>query len=293
MRAAAKTNGEVEPGWQFWIDRGGTFTDVIAQSPRGDLTVRKLLSENRRQYADAAVTGILRILDESGTVGDHPPRIDAIKMGTTVATNALLERRGEPTVLAVTRGFGDALRIGYQNRPDIFALKIILPEQLYTAVVEIGERLSPDGTVLEAPDPDTVERDLRRHYDAGYRAVAVCFMHAYRNAAHERIAGDLARKIGFTQISLSHEVSPLRKLVSRGDTTVADAYLSPVLMRYIAGLKAGLDAHGLTTPHLMFMQSNGGLVDEVFFRGRDSILSGPAGGVVGMVGACGDTDGDR
>ncbi|TDJ47802.1 MAG: hydantoinase/oxoprolinase family protein, partial [Gammaproteobacteria bacterium] len=270
-------------GWQFWIDRGGTFTDVIGRAPDGSLHVRKLLSENPERYADAAVAGIDAIQRANG--GER--QIDAIKMGTTVATNALLERRGEPTVLAITAGFGDALRIGYQNRPDIFALHIRLPQQLYSAVIEVAERLDAQGAVLTPLDLAAVERRLQRQYDAGLRALAVCLLHAYRNGEHERAVGEIALRIGFEQISLSCDVSPLRKLVSRGDTTVADAYLSPVLARYIGRLKAGLAAAGLSTPQLMFMQSNGGLVDERFFRGKDSILSGPAGGVVGMVDAAG------
>jgi len=280
------TRSAHKEGWQFWIDRGGTFTDVIARAPDGSLRVRKLLSENPERYEDAAVAGIDAIWRAAGGEG----KIDAIKMGTTVATNALLERRGEPTVLAITEGFGDALRIGYQNRPDIFALDIQLPQQLYSAVVEVTERLDARGDVLTPLDMTAVEQQLRRQYDAGLRALAVCLMHAYRNGEHERAVGDIARRIGFEQISLSCDVSPLRKLVSRGDTTVADAYLSPVLAEYIGRLKAGLADAGLSTPHLMFMQSNGGLVDERFFRGKDSILSGPAGGVVGMVDAAG---GDR
>ena len=291
MSPASDSSQSKSRGWQFWVDRGGTFTDVVAQSPAGDLTVRKLLSENPERYDDAAVAGIATILDQCGHAGS--PRIDAIKMGTTVATNALLERRGEPTVLVITRGFGDALRIGYQNRPDIFALHIVLPELLYTAVVEVDARLDARGAALTAPDPEQVERDLQAMFDAGYRAVAVCFMHAYRNGEHERIVGEIARRIGFTQVSLSHEVGPLRKIVSRGDTCVADAYLSPVLARYIERLKRGLATARLSTPHLMFMQSNGGLVDESYFRGKDSILSGPAGGVVGMVGAAGSAGNRR
>jgi len=294
MPPAPRTNPANESGWQFWIDRGGTFTDVVARSPTGACIVRKLLSENPEHYDDAAVAGISRILADSTDSTDiATARIDAIKMGTTVATNALLERHGEPTTLVITRGFGDALRIGYQNRPDIFALNIQLPEQLYSAVVEADERVDAHGAVLTALDRERLAQDLRARFEAGHRAVAICFMHAYRNANHERIAGEIAGEIGFTQISLSHEVSPLRKLVGRGDTTVADAYLSPVLGRYIKRLKRGLIAAGLETSQLMFMQSNGGLVDEALFRGKDSVLSGPAGGVVGMVGASGPAGGDR
>ncbi|MGI9343412.1 MAG: hydantoinase B/oxoprolinase family protein [Gammaproteobacteria bacterium] len=293
MSSARSENNEHAPAWQFWIDRGGTFTDVIARSPDGNLTIRKLLSENRGRYDDAAVAGIERILNDAGVDRDGSVRVDAIKMGTTVATNALLERRGEPTVLVATRGFRDALRIGYQNRPDIFALNILLPEQLYARVIEVDERLDASGAVLMPPDADAIERDLRREFDAGYRSVAICLLNAYRNAEHERLVAAIATRIGFAQVSPSHEVSPLRKLVSRGDTTVADAYLSPVLMRYIERLKTGLADARLSTPHLMFMQSNGGLVDEAFFRGKDSILSGPAGGVVGMAGASATAGGNR
>jgi 5-oxoprolinase (ATP-hydrolysing) len=293
MSSARSENNEHAPAWQFWIDRGGTFTDVIARSPDGSLVIRKLLSEDPGRYDDAAVAGIERILEDAGVNRDGSVRVDAIKMGTTVATNALLERRGEPTVLVATRGFRDALRIGYQNRPDIFALNIKLPEQLYARVVEIDERLDASGGVLMPPAAAAIERDLRREFDAGYRSVAICLLNAYRNAEHERLVADVATRIGFAQVSPSHEVSPLRKLVSRGDTTVADAYLSPVLKRYIERLKTGLADARLSTPHLMFMQSNGGLVDEAFFRGKDSILSGPAGGVVGMAGASGTAGGNR
>jgi 5-oxoprolinase (ATP-hydrolysing) len=282
-------------GWQFWIDRGGTFTDVIGEAPDGELTVRKLLSENPGRYADAAVAGIEEIL-RSAEIASPPVgaiKIDAIKMGTTVATNALLERTGEPTVLIVTKGFGDALAIGYQNRPDIFALNIVLPERLYGAVVEVSERVDANGDVLTPMHPIDLGRRLSELHDEGYRACAICFMHAWRFAEHERLAGDIARKAGFDQVSMSHEVSPVRKLVSRGDTTVADAYLSPVLDRYMARLQAALGQAGLAPRELLFMQSNGGLVSREFFRGRDSILSGPAGGVVGMVGASAGVGGER
>jgi len=281
-------------GWQFWIDRGGTFTDVIGQAPDGTLTVRKLLSEDPGRYDDAAVAGMSEILaDNNNHKNSGPRKIDAIRMGTTVATNALLERQGEPTVLAISEGFGDALRIGYQNRPDIFALEIVLPEQLYDTVVEVPGRVDATGKILTPFQAGYFEQQLRPLYDKGYRSVAICFMHAYCYAEHERIAGDIARELGFRQISLSHEVSPLRKLISRGDTTVADAYLSPVLLRYIERLKKALHAADLSPDQLLFMQSNGGLVDEKCFRGKDSILSGPAGGVVGMVGASRQEAGDR
>jgi 5-oxoprolinase (ATP-hydrolysing) len=271
-------------GWQFWIDRGGTFTDVVARGPDNKLLVRKLLSENPDRYADAVVAGITEILAEYDTVGqDSAPEIDAIKMGTTAATNALLERRGEPTVLAITEGFRDALKIGYQNRPEIFALGISLPKQLYGAVLEVTERVAANGSVLVSLDTASLEAELRAFHAEGYRSIAICFMHAHLSPAHELTAGALAKRIGFGQVSLSHEVSPLQKLVSRGDTAVVDAYLSPVLAGYVERLRAALDQVSLTPTRLMFMQSNGGLTDENHFRGKDSVLSGPAGGVVGMV----------
>ncbi len=277
-------------GWQFWIDRGGTFTDVIGEAPDGALHVRKLLSENPQRYADAAVAGIKRILDAED---DRSGTIDAIKMGTTVATNALLERGGEPTVLLITKGFGDALAIGYQNRPEIFAQEIVLPKRLHGVVVEVAERVDAQGEILQVIETEALEAALRDLRAEGYRACAICFMHAYRFAEHERIAGDLARHAGFEQVSMSHEVSPLRKLIGRGDTTVADAYLSPVLARHIQGLRSGLAEQKLAPTQLMFMQSNGGLVGGRYFRGKDSILSGPAGGVVGMVGASREVGGDQ
>ena len=281
-------------GWQFWIDRGGTFTDVIGQAPDGTLTVRKLLSEDPDRYDDAAVAGMHEIIsDNDGLTDSKSRKIDAIRMGTTVATNALLERQGEPTVLAISEGFGDALRIGYQNRPDIFALEIALPEQLYGAVVEVSERIDASGRILIPFQAGHFEKRLGALYEEGYRSVAICFMHAYRYVEHERAAGIIAKQLGFRQISMSHEVSPLQKLISRGDTTVADAYLSPVLLCYIERLKKALHAADLVPEQLLFMQSNGGLVDEKYFRGKDSILSGPAGGVVGMVGTSRPAAGDR
>ena len=265
-------------GWQFWIDRGGTFTDVVAKAPDGRLTTHKLLSENPERYRDAAIQGIRDML---GLAADAPipaERIDAVKMGTTVATNALLERKGEPTLLIVTRGFADALRIAYQVRPRLFARNVVLPELLYSRVVEVDERVMADGTVETPLDLAAAEAEIRAAYDAGYRSVAIAFMHGYRYTAHESRVAALCRDIGFAQVSVSHEVSPLMKLVGRGDTTVVDAYLSPILRRYVDRVAAEI---GDTA--LMFMQSNGGLTDARRFQGKDSILSGPAGGIVGAV----------
>lgn len=257
-------------GWQFWVDRGGTFTDIVARRPDGRLLTHKLLSESPA-YADAAVAGVREILD-----GSQEP-VDAVRMGTTVATNALLERKGERTLLVITRGFRDALRIAYQNRPDIFARHIELPELLYERVIEVDERIAADGTVLRAPDLAALEGPLRQAYDDGIRAVAVVCLHSHLHPAHERAVGELAERTGFSQISLSSEVSPLMKLVPRGDTAVVDAYLSPVLCRYVSHI-----ADELRDVRLMFMQSNGGLTEAGQFRGKDAILSGPAGGIVGM-----------
>ncbi|WP_326801610.1 hydantoinase B/oxoprolinase family protein [Streptomyces sp. NBC_01788] len=261
-------------GWQFWVDRGGTFTDIVARRPDGRLVTHKLLSDNPARYADAAVAGIRELLDGS----DGPARsIEAVRMGTTVATNALLERTGERTLLVVTRGFRDALRIAYQNRPHIFARRIELPELLYERVVEVDERIAADGTVLRVPDLDALDGPLRQAYDDGIRAVAVACLHSHLHPAHERAVGELAARIGFPQISLSSEVSPLMKLVPRGDTAVVDAYLSPGLRRYVQHVSTELDG-----VRLMFMQSNGGLAEAGQFRGKDAVLSGPAGGIVGM-----------
>ncbi len=273
----------VKRKYQFWIDRGGTFTDVVMRGPDGALKTHKLLSENPEQYADAALQGIRDLL---GVPRDAPipaADIEAIKMGTTVATNALLERKGDRTLLVITRGFGDALRIGYQNRPRLFDRNIVLPEMLYEQVIEVAERLTARGDVLDEPDPEIVARDLQAAYDKGIRSAAIVFMHGYRFPAHEQTVAAIAREIGFTQVSVSHEVSPLVKLISRGDTTVVDAYLSPILRRYIDGIAAEIASHTAAAPRLMFMQSNGGLTDAHLFQGKDSILSGPAGGVVGMV----------
>ena len=267
--------------WQIWIDRGGTFTDLVARRPDGELVHHKLLSENPERYRDAAVQGIRELLGLGANDPVPAGRIEHVKMGTTVATNALLERKGDRTVFVTTRGFGDALRIGYQNRPDLFALQVVLPELLYETVVEAEERMAVDGEVLVELDEQALREQLQAAYDDGIRAVAVALLHGYRHTAHERRIGALCRDIGFTQVSLSHEASPLIKLVARGDTTVVDAYLSPILRRYVDQVAGELGA-GETGPALMFMQSNGGLTDARLFQGKDAILSGPAGGVVGM-----------
>ncbi|HTP91678.1 MAG TPA: hydantoinase/oxoprolinase family protein, partial [Xanthobacteraceae bacterium] len=306
--------------WEFWIDRGGTFTDVIGRRPDGKLVTHKLLSENPEAYRDAAVHGIRYLL---GLQRDEPipgDRIAAVKMGTTVATNALLERKGDRALLLITKGFRDALRIGYQARPKIFAKHIIKPDMLYERVVEVDERVRADGTVERPLDLDALRPALERAYADGIRAVAVVLMHAYRYGDHEQRVAALARQIGFPQVSASHEVSPLIKLVGRGDTTVVDSYLSPILRRYVAQVAGDLSpspggggaaakqpgwgsasggsggdgpfrraargdlfaAGGGEATRLMFMMSSGGLTAADLFRGKDAILSGPAAGVVGM-----------
>ena len=268
--------------WQFWVDRGGTFTDIVAKSPDGQLVSHKLLSENPVRYKDAAVQGIRDVLGLAPG-GDIPPdTIEHVKMGTTVATNALLERKGERTLFVTTRGFGDALRIGYQNRPRLFDLHIVLPGLLYERVIEVDERVDAGGEVLRPLDEDRVRADLQAAFDTGIRVVAVAFIHGYRHRDHEKRVGQICKEIGFTQVSLSHEVSPLVKLVARADTTVVDAYLSPILRRYVQQVADELGIGDGAGPRLMFMQSNGGLTDAHRFQGKDAILSGPAGGVVGM-----------
>ncbi|WOI13241.1 hydantoinase B/oxoprolinase family protein [Sulfitobacter sp. LC.270.F.C4] len=274
--------------WQFWVDRGGTFTDIVAKSPEGDLRTHKLLSENPEAYLDAAVHGIREILDLKADAPVPTGLIEAVKMGTTVATNALLERKGEKTVLFITKGMKDLLRIGYQNRPKLFDLNIVLPELLYDDVVEVDERLDADGNIVIALDTTAAREALSRAYGKGYRSVAIALMHSYRFPDHEQRLGDMAKQSGFTQISLSHEVSPLIKLVGRGDTAVVDAYLSPILRQYVSQVANALGAHSGGCERLMFMQSNGGLTDARLFHGRDAILSGPAGGVVGMVRSAGE-----
>jgi len=314
--------------WQIWIDRGGTFTDLVARRPDGTLATHKLLSENPEQYNDAAVQGIRDLLGLAPGGNIPPTSIRDVKMGTTVATNALLERKGDRTVLAITEGFGDALRIGYQNRPELFALHVVLPELLHEQVVEVGERIGADGKVARPLDEVRTRAGLQAAFDDGIRSVAVVLMHGYRYHEHENRVAELAESVGFTQISVSHRTIPLMKLVSRGDTTVVDAYLSPVLRRYVnqvrselatgsesttgpdaaagsesglgpatgpeatagsgSGVEAGASAGAEPGPgpgpgpKLLFMQSNGGLVDASRFQGKDAILSGPAGGVVGM-----------
>jgi 5-oxoprolinase (ATP-hydrolysing) len=267
--------------WDFWIDRGGTFTDVVGRAPDGALHPLKLLSENPGVYEDAAIEGIRRLL--GGQV--DPARIGTVKMGTTVATNALLERKGERTLLLITRGFRDALRIAYQARPDIFAKEIVLPEQLYERVIEVEERLRADGAVELPLDTGPLEGALEAARAEGIRAVAIVLMHAWRNPAHEAALAALACGMGFPQVSESHEVSPLVKLVGRGDTTVVDAYLSPILTRYVSRVAAALGTTppGEAGPTLQFMMSSGGMTAAERFQGKDALLSGPAGGVVGMV----------
>ncbi|MCX7660907.1 MAG: hydantoinase B/oxoprolinase family protein [Caldimonas manganoxidans] len=263
--------------WQFWIDRGGTFTDIVARRPDGSITTAKLLSENPEQYCDAAVAGIRRLLDLPPDALITPDRVECVKMGTTVATNALLERKGERTLLVTTRGFRDALRIAYQNRPRLFDRHIVLPELLYERVIEAEERMSADGQVIQALDVGALRAAMEAAYADGLRACAIVFMHGWRHTQHERAAAALARQIGFAQVSVSHEVSPLMKFISRGDTTVVDAYLSPILRRYVEQIAAEMPG----VP-LYFMQSSGGLTQADRFQGKDAILSGPAGGIVGM-----------
>ncbi|HSM94593.1 MAG TPA: hydantoinase/oxoprolinase family protein, partial [Rhizomicrobium sp.] len=262
--------------WKFFIDRGGTFTDVVAQAPDGTLSSHKLLSENPA-YDDAALEGIRRCLGVAANAAIPAERIGEVRMGTTVATNALLTRKGERTVLVTTKGLRDQLRIGYQHRPKLFALKIELPDMLYERVIEAGERVTAEGDVLTKLDEAALRRDLEAARKSGIEACAIVFLHGYRYPAHERRAAEIAREAGFMQVSISHDTVPLMKYVSRGDTTVADAYLSPVLSRYADRISRALGG-----TRLYFMTSNGGLVAPDFFRGKDAILSGPASGVVGM-----------
>ena len=274
----SQQNAAYKKQWQFWIDRGGTFTDIVACSADEELITRKLLSENPEQYPDAALEGIRRILGVESSAAIPAHCINHVKMGSTVATNALLERKGERVALVITRGFADALRIGYQNRPRLFDLNIRLPEMLYETVIEANERVGADGEIIQKLDEAALADELRGVFQQGIRAVAIVFMHGYRFQDHEQIAVRIAQATGFTQISVSHQASPLIKLVSRGDTTVMDAYLSPILRRYVDRI-----AETLGDTQLLFMQSSGGLTQADRFQGKDSILSGPAGGVVGMV----------
>jgi 5-oxoprolinase (ATP-hydrolysing) len=266
------------PRWHFWIDRGGTFTDIVARKPDGVMVTHKLLSEDPLRYRDAALAGIRDLLGIPREAAIPAARIAEVRMGTTVATNALLERKGEPVALFITRGFGDALRIAWQNRPRIFDRHIVLPELLYSAVHEVDERMGAHGEVIRAPDEEALKHEFAAAKAAGYNAVAIAFMHGYRHPAHEQLAARLALNCGFRQVSVSHEVSPLMKLVARGDTTVVDAYLTPVLRRYVDQVRSELP-----DTRLLFMQSSGGLTDAGRFQGKDSILSGPAGGIVGAV----------
>lgn len=265
------------PKWQFWIDRGGTFTDVVGRRPDGQLVTHKLLSDNPEQYRDAAVAGIRHLLGLQPGQPITPGLVDCVKMGTTVATNALLERKGEPTLLVTTRGFRDALRIAYQNRPRLFDRHIVLPELLYREVIEAQERVGAQGEMVQPLDEAHLRSALQAAHGRGLRSVAIVFLHGYRFTGHEAKARDIAREVGFTQVSTSHETSPMMKMVSRGDTTVVDAYLSPILRRYVEQVAAEMPG-----VKLFFMQSSGGLTDAHAFQGKDAILSGPAGGIVGM-----------
>ena len=275
------TNSSSKKGkWHFWIDRGGTFTDLVARTPAGELRPHKLLSENPEAYADAAIQGIRDLMGIAQNEPIPSRHIASIKMGTTVATNALLERKGEPVLLLTNAGFADALEIGNQARPHIFAREIKKPELLYEKVAEVGGRILDDGTVAQPLDEGAVRRSLERAYKDGMRAVAIVFMHAYKHPQHEQKAAAIARAAGFTQVSPSHEVSPLIKFIGRGTTAVVDAYLSPILRRYVDKLVRELDVEN-SNLQLMFMMSSGGLTAAHMFQGRDAILSGPAGGIVG------------
>ncbi len=276
MKVAGREQDVTTSQWQFWIDRGGTFTDIVAKKPDGSLVTHKLLSENPERYKDAAVQGVRDLLGLQAGEAIPAEQIEAVKMGTTVATNALLERKGERTLLVVTRGFRDQLRIAYQARPKLFVRKIELPELLYESVVEVDERIGAHGDVVSPLNESQARTDMQAAYDRGFRTVAVCLMHGYRYTQHEAALKRIAQDVGFTQISVSHEVSPLMKFVSRGDTAVVDAYLSPILRRYVEQVQSALG-----NVRLQFMQSSGGLTDAHKFQGKDAILSGPAGGIVG------------
>ena len=265
-----------QPQWQFWIDRGGTFTDIVAQSPQGQIVTHKLLSENPEQYKDAALQGIRQLLGLNSQDPIPSEQIKVIKVGTTVATNALLERQGERTVLLITRGFGDALKIGYQARPKIFAREIILPESLYEQVIEVDERIRADGTILEPLDIESTRIKLQSSYSQGIKSCAIVLMHGYRFYKHEQQVAKIAQKIGFTQISISHQVSPMMRLVGRGDTLCCRCLFNTDF----EVLCSASWLRELGESQILFMKSNGGLTDARFFEGKDAILSGPAGGVV-------------
>ncbi len=269
--------------WKFFADRGGTFTDLVAITPNSQVLIHKLLSENPECYDDAVIQGIRDCLKLPRDAPIPSEKIEVVKMGTTVATNALLEGKGDATLLLITEGFKDALRIGYQNRPDIFAQQIILPEMLYKRVIEVKERYSAKGKELQPLETKELVPALETAYEDGIRSCAIVLLHSYRYPLHEQQLAALVKKMGFTQVSVSHQVSPLMKLVSRGDTTVVDAYLSPILRRYVNQVSSKLGQTATASPQLMFMQSNGGLIAANQFQGKDSILSGPAGGIVGAV----------
>ena len=264
--------------WQFYIDRGGTFTDLVARSPQGEILTHKLLSENPEQYPDAPIQGIRNLMGIAKNQPIPTEQIAVVKMGTTVATNALLERKGDRVALLITQGFKDALRIGYQNRPDIFALQIVLPSMLYETAIEVEERYDAQGNELKPVNQNQLQQDLQQAYQQGIKSCAIVLMHGYRYPQHELEVAEIARAVGFKQVSISHQVSPLIKLVSRGDTTVVDAYLTPILRRYVDRV-----TEQLPDVRLLFMKSDGGLVAAEQFQGKDSILSGPAGGIVGAV----------
>ena len=266
--------------WEFWIDRGGTFTDIVAKAPDGSLKNSKYLYENPEQYKDAAIQGIRDFLKIDVNEQIQDLDVDCVKMGTTVATNALLERKGDRTLLLITEGFRDLLRIGYQARPKLFDFNIILPTPIYEMVAEIKERLNAAGEIIEPLDEVKAREDLKLARANGIKSVAIALMHGYLNPIHEKQIAQIATEEGFEQISFSNEISPLMKLVGRADTTVIDAYLSPILKRYVDQISSEFNKD--YTAQLLFMQSNGGLTDANVFRGKDAILSGPAGGVVGM-----------
>lgn len=253
--------------WRFWVDRGGTFTDIIAISPQQEWITRKLLSQSDH-YKDATIYGIQQILNDNASILE-------VRMGTTLATNALLEHKGAKVGLVTTKGFRDAIRIGYQNRPNVFAREILRPKQLYEDVIEVEERIAANGKILKKPDLEDVKKDLLKFQEQKIKSLAIVFVHGYRYPVHEEQIGQLATEMGFEHIALSHKISPLIKYVSRGETTIVDAYLTPILQSYVAYVKDHLKAP------LYFMQSNGGLTEASCFRGKDAILSGPAGGLTG------------